>query len=147
MLRFLPLKRSPISGSLLLYLPDAPRSILKLNENFRLNPKQLTANMITGKPNVDPARLGAKVQADPEMIGSCHQPSSALPASRACISPVVLAISLWVICRVEDSHLLNWKGTFGRLGRTCFSSWKNRFGRRNTDLALMGSLRSGVILQ
>mmetsp|Transcript_41932 Transcript_41932/g.102827 ORF Transcript_41932/g.102827 Transcript_41932/m.102827 type:complete len:147 (+) Transcript_41932:105-545(+) len=44
------------------------RSILKLNDQFRLNPKQLTANMITGKPNVDPARIGAKIEADPEMI-------------------------------------------------------------------------------
>jgi len=44
------------------------RAILKLNEDFRLNPKQLTANMITGKPNVDPAREGAKLEADPEMV-------------------------------------------------------------------------------
>eukprot|EP00284_Hemiselmis_tepida_P005549 CAMPEP_0174924874 /NCGR_PEP_ID=MMETSP1355-20121228/7540_1 /TAXON_ID=464990 /ORGANISM="Hemiselmis tepida, Strain CCMP443" /LENGTH=144 /DNA_ID=CAMNT_0016170729 /DNA_START=56 /DNA_END=490 /DNA_ORIENTATION=+ len=44
------------------------RAILKLNDQFRLNPKQLTANMITGKPNVDPARIGHKTEADPEMI-------------------------------------------------------------------------------
>lgn len=43
-------------------------AILKLNDQFRLNPKQLTANMITGKPNVDPARIGNKLEADPEMI-------------------------------------------------------------------------------
>mmetsp|Transcript_25003 Transcript_25003/g.48602 ORF Transcript_25003/g.48602 Transcript_25003/m.48602 type:complete len:145 (+) Transcript_25003:66-500(+) len=44
------------------------RAILTLNDKFRLNPKQLTANMITGKPNVDPARMGHRTEADPEMI-------------------------------------------------------------------------------
>mmetsp|Transcript_21889 Transcript_21889/g.34301 ORF Transcript_21889/g.34301 Transcript_21889/m.34301 type:complete len:148 (-) Transcript_21889:2016-2459(-) len=44
------------------------RSIMKLNENFRLNPKQLAANIITEKPNVDPSRAGFKLSAEPEMI-------------------------------------------------------------------------------
>uniref|UniRef100_A0A7S0MTP8 Protein FAM183A n=1 Tax=Cryptomonas curvata TaxID=233186 RepID=A0A7S0MTP8_9CRYP len=43
-------------------------SLLKLNEDFRLNPQSLVQNMITGKPNVDPARMGYKVSADPEIV-------------------------------------------------------------------------------
>mmetsp|Transcript_11853 Transcript_11853/g.23691 ORF Transcript_11853/g.23691 Transcript_11853/m.23691 type:complete len:149 (+) Transcript_11853:50-496(+) len=44
------------------------RAILKLNDKFRLNPKALTANMITEKPNVPPERLGYTITAEPEMI-------------------------------------------------------------------------------
>ncbi len=39
------------------------------NVVFRLNPQSLVQNMITGKPNVDPARMGYKVSADPEIVG------------------------------------------------------------------------------
>mmetsp|Transcript_59628 Transcript_59628/g.141800 ORF Transcript_59628/g.141800 Transcript_59628/m.141800 type:complete len:146 (+) Transcript_59628:49-486(+) len=44
------------------------RQLLTLNENFRLNPHQLAANMITGKPNVDPRRAGINMEVEPEMI-------------------------------------------------------------------------------
>ncbi len=54
------------------------RAILKLNDEFRLNPKALTANMITEKPNVPPERLGYAVTAEPEMIGQFNHVPSAI---------------------------------------------------------------------
>merc|ERR1712127_350552 len=44
------------------------RSLLTLNENFRLNPHALAANMITGKPNVDPARTGEQIETSAEIV-------------------------------------------------------------------------------
>ena len=40
----------------------------QLNEEFRLNPHQLAANIITDKPNIDPKVYGLHVDADPETV-------------------------------------------------------------------------------
>ncbi len=52
-----------------MYFPAPISQILMQNNGSRLNPQSLVQNMITGKPNVDPARMGYKVSADPEIVG------------------------------------------------------------------------------
>ena len=47
----------------------------------RLNPHSLVQNMITGKPNVDPARMGYKVSADPDIVGERTPFAPRLPSA------------------------------------------------------------------
>eukprot|EP00961_Rhodomonas_salina_P158547 2133917-Rhodomonas_salina.2 len=64
------------------------RAILKLNDKFRLNPKALTANMITEKPNVAPERLGYTVQAEPEMVGKNATSHPKRPVLKMAVLPL-----------------------------------------------------------